>query len=83
MEQRVKSGIAVGLASQRQGRSAEDKTAARLELALEIVAARGRLAESGVNGCLARGLTDPEIAEVAGARGWKRASCGLLPKIVK
>ena len=48
----------------RQGRSSEEKTAALLELALELVAARGRLAESVVNGYRARGLTDPEIAEV-------------------
>ena len=48
----------------RQGRSVDHKTLALLNLAHEIVATRGRLTASVVNGYRARGLTDAEIAEV-------------------
>ena len=47
----------------RQGRSADHKTLALLKLAQEIVATRGRLTASDVNGYRGRGLTDAEIAE--------------------
>lgn len=48
----------------RQGRSADPKSLALLNLAQEIVATRGQLAASAVNGYRARGLTDAEIVEV-------------------
>jgi uncharacterized peroxidase-related enzyme len=62
-------GKAAGLSDEevlesRQGKSAEHKTVALLELAQEIVVNRGRLTESDVEGYRARGLTDAEMAEV-------------------
>ena len=48
----------------RQGRSADPKTLALLQLAQEIVATHGQLTASVVDQYRSRGLTDAEIAEV-------------------
>lgn len=48
----------------RQGRSSDHKALALLRLAQQIVATRGRLTASDVNGYRTGGLTDAEIAEV-------------------
>jgi uncharacterized peroxidase-related enzyme len=52
------------LAAARRGRSADPRAQAAINLALAIVASRGRVSDSGLAEARAAGLTDGEIVEV-------------------